>query len=67
MNEALAAMYGQRIPAIEAATVAGTLAECQAGVRSVIAAGAEMILFTPLFDLTEQMELIAAELIPALG
>jgi hypothetical protein len=26
-----------------------------------------MILFTPLFDLTEQMELIAAELIPALG
>ncbi len=67
MNEALAAMYGQRVPAIEAATVAGTLAECLAGVRAVIAAGAEMILFTPLFDLTEQMELIAAQLIPALG
>jgi len=67
MNAALAAMYGQRVPAIEAAAVAGTLAECLAGVRSVVAAGAEMILFTPLFDLTEQMELIAAELIPALG
>ena len=48
MNEALADMYGQRIPAIEAAAVAGTPAECVAGVRAVIAAGAEMILFTPL-------------------
>jgi hypothetical protein len=60
-------MYGQRVPAIEAAAVTGTPAECLAGVRSVVAAGAEMILFTPLFDLPEQMELIAAELIPALG
>jgi alkanesulfonate monooxygenase SsuD/methylene tetrahydromethanopterin reductase-like flavin-dependent oxidoreductase (luciferase family) len=67
MSAVLAAMYGQRVPAIEAATVAGTLAECVAGVRQVIAAGAEMILFTPLFELREQMELIAAELIPALG
>jgi hypothetical protein len=55
------------VPAIEAATVAGTLAECVAGVRAVIAAGAEMILFTPMYDVTEHMELIAAELIPALG
>src|SRR3984957_18247234 len=67
INGALAAMYGQRVPAIEAAAVAGTLDECLAGVRAVIAAGAEMILFTPLFQLREQMELIAAELIPALG
>ena len=52
MNAALAAMYGQRVPAIEAAAVAGTLDECAGGVRAVIAAGAEMILFTPLFDLT---------------
>ena len=67
VNDALAAHYGQRVPAIEAATVAGTLAECVAGVRAVIAAGAEMILFTPMYDVTEHMELIAAELIPALG
>jgi len=67
MNAALAVMYGQRVPAIEAAAVAGTMAECVAGVREVIDAGAEMILFTPLYDLTEHMELIAAELIPALG
>ena len=67
MNAALAAMYGQRVPAIEAAAVAGTAAECVAGVRAVIDAGAEMILFTPLYDLAEHMELIAAEIIPALG
>jgi alkanesulfonate monooxygenase SsuD/methylene tetrahydromethanopterin reductase-like flavin-dependent oxidoreductase (luciferase family) len=67
IGDALAAYYGQRAPAIEAAAVAGTLAECVAGVREVIAAGAEMILFTPMHDETEHMELIAAELIPALG
>jgi len=32
----------------------------------VIEAGAEMVLFTPLFDLPEHMERIAAEIIPAL-
>src|ERR1700756_2905592 len=67
MNAALAGMYGQRVPAIEAAAVAGTVAECLDGVRAVIAAGAEMILFTPLYELTEHMELIAEEIIPALG
>ena len=66
-GDALAAHYGQRVPAIEAAAVAGTPAECIAGVRDVIAAGAEMILFTPMYDVTEHMELIAAEIIPALG
>jgi len=67
MNAALAGMYGQRVPAIEAAAVTGTMAECVAGAREVIDAGAEMVLFTPLWELTEHMELIAAELIPALG
>jgi alkanesulfonate monooxygenase SsuD/methylene tetrahydromethanopterin reductase-like flavin-dependent oxidoreductase (luciferase family) len=67
MNAALANIYGQRIPAIEAAAVTGTVAGCVAGVRAVIDAGAEMILFTPLWDLTEHMERIAAEVIPALG
>jgi alkanesulfonate monooxygenase SsuD/methylene tetrahydromethanopterin reductase-like flavin-dependent oxidoreductase (luciferase family) len=67
MNAALSDMYGQRIPAIEAAAVTGTVAECVTGVREVIDAGAEMILFTPLWELTEHMERVAAEVIPALG
>ena len=67
MNAALANMYGQRVTAIEAAAVTGTVAECVAGVRAVIDAGAEMILFTPLWELTDHMERIAAEVITALG
>jgi len=67
LNAALAAAYGQRVPVIESAAVAGTLAQCAAGLQAVIDAGAELILFTPLYELTEHMELIAAELIPALG
>ena len=67
MNAALAAMYGQPVPAIEAAAVAGTAAEVVTGVRAVIAAGAELILFTALWDLPEHMERLAAEVIPELG
>jgi alkanesulfonate monooxygenase SsuD/methylene tetrahydromethanopterin reductase-like flavin-dependent oxidoreductase (luciferase family) len=67
VNAALETQYGARVPSIEAAAVTGTVAECVAGVRAVIAAGAEMILFTPLYDLTEHLERIAAEIIPALG
>ena len=66
MNEALAGLYGVRMPAIESAAVAGTVAECVDGVQAVIAAGAQMILFTPLYDVTEHMELIADVIIPAL-
>lgn len=67
MNDALAGLYGARVPAIESAAVAGTVAECLDGVRAVIEAGAEMILFTPLYDNREHMELIADQIIPALG
>jgi alkanesulfonate monooxygenase SsuD/methylene tetrahydromethanopterin reductase-like flavin-dependent oxidoreductase (luciferase family) len=67
MNDALAAMYGARVPAIESAAVAGTLAECVDGVRAVIDAGAGMVLFTPLWEVPEHMELIATDLIPQLA
>jgi alkanesulfonate monooxygenase SsuD/methylene tetrahydromethanopterin reductase-like flavin-dependent oxidoreductase (luciferase family) len=67
VNDALAGVYGARVAAIESAAVAGTVPECLEGVRAVIAAGAEMILFTPLYDMAEHMELIAEQIIPALG
>lgn len=67
MNSALARQYGVRVPAIEAAAVAGTVDQCVPLVREVIDAGAEMILFTPLYDVPEHMEQIAAGLIPRLG
>jgi probable F420-dependent oxidoreductase len=67
MNEALAGIYGQRIPAIEAATVTGTAADCVRQASEVAAAGAELILFTALFDQREQMERLAAEVLPGLA
>jgi probable F420-dependent oxidoreductase len=64
MNAALEALYGRRQPSIEEAAVAGTTSECVAAVRTAADAGAELILFTPLYEMTEHMEQIAAEVIP---
>jgi probable F420-dependent oxidoreductase len=67
MNAGLAGIYGQAVPSIEAAAVTGTPADCVAAVRAVQAAGAELILFTPLFDQAEHAERLAGEIIPRLG
>jgi probable F420-dependent oxidoreductase len=66
-NAALAGIYGQRVPAIEAAAFAGTVADCVREVNQVAAAGAGLVLFTALFDQREQMERLAAEVLPKLG
>ncbi|WUI01252.1 LLM class flavin-dependent oxidoreductase [Spirillospora sp. NBC_00431] len=47
--------------------VFGPAGECARGVREVMDAGAEMVLFTPLFDDAEQMERLAAEVMPQLS
>ncbi|MFC4053578.1 LLM class flavin-dependent oxidoreductase [Actinomadura syzygii] len=44
--------------------VTGPPDECVRGIRDVVAAGAELVLLTPLFDDAEQMERFAAEVIP---
>ncbi len=67
INAGLEGVYGRRLPSIEAAAVAGTPADCVAELRAVADAGAEMILFTPLFDQAEHAERLAAEVIPQLG
>jgi probable F420-dependent oxidoreductase len=67
MNAALTELYGQRVEAIEAAAVAGTAADCVRELRQVAEAGAELILCTALFDQAEQMEQLAATVIPELG
>jgi probable F420-dependent oxidoreductase len=64
MNDAMERIYGRRIPSIEAAAVAGTTADCVREVNAVAAAGAELILFTTVFDQREQMERLAAEIMP---
>jgi probable F420-dependent oxidoreductase len=67
MNAALTELYGRRVEAIEAAAVTGTTADCVRGLRQVAEAGAELILCTALFDQAEQMEQLAAAVIPELG
>jgi probable F420-dependent oxidoreductase len=67
MNAALERLYGRRVEDIEAAAVAGTAAECVREVRQVAEAGAELILFTAMFDQAEQAERLAAEVIPQLS
>jgi probable F420-dependent oxidoreductase len=67
MNAALARLYGRRVEAIEAAAVAGTADDCVRELRQVAEAGAELILCNALFDLPEQMEQLAAAVIPEVG
>lgn len=67
INAAMARIYGRRVPEIEAAAVAGSPAECAAEVARAVAVGAELILFTTVFDPGEQAARLAAEVIPRLG
>jgi len=67
MDASLEGIYGRRVPSIEAAAVAGTAADCARELRRVAEAGAELILCTALFDQAQQMERLAAEVIPEVG
>jgi alkanesulfonate monooxygenase SsuD/methylene tetrahydromethanopterin reductase-like flavin-dependent oxidoreductase (luciferase family) len=67
MNAALEELYGRRMETIEAAAVVGTAADCARELRQVAEAGAELILCTALFDQAEQMERLAADVIPQVG
>ena len=67
MNAALEGIYGTRVPAIEAAAITGSAADCVREVNQVASAGAELILFTALFNQREQMEQLAAAVLPKLG
>lgn len=63
--DGLEAIYGKR--GLEKVAVAGTPAECVRGVQEVADAGAELILFTPLAPQAEQMERLAAEVMPEIS
>lgn len=67
INAELERLYGRRVEAIEAAAIAGTPSDCASELREVAAAGAELILFTAMYDQAEHAERLAAEVIPQLG
>jgi probable F420-dependent oxidoreductase len=68
IGEALSRLYGffgQRD--MTPVAVYGPPEACVRGLREVAAAGAGMILLNPLFDAAEQMERLAAEVVPELA
>lgn len=67
INAAMARIYGRRVPAIEAAAVAGSPADCAAEIARAADAGAELILFTTMFDHALQAARLAGEVIPRLA
>jgi probable F420-dependent oxidoreductase len=66
MNTELERLYGRRSEEIEAAAVTGPPADCARELRQVAGAGAELILFTPMFEPAKQAERLAASVIPLL-
>jgi probable F420-dependent oxidoreductase len=67
MNAELTNVYGQLPESIAAAAITGTVSDCVRQVREVIDAGAELVLFTALYDQPEHLERIAADIIPQLS
>jgi probable F420-dependent oxidoreductase len=67
INAELERLYGRRSEDIEAAAVAGTPDDCVRELRKIAEAGAQLILFTPMFEQAEQAERLAAAVIPRLG
>ena len=64
---ALDGLYGYfGLTGMSAVAVAGPPGACVEGLREVAAAGAELILLNPLYDDAEQMERLAADVVPQL-
>jgi probable F420-dependent oxidoreductase len=63
----LVEIYGAFGKRLEPAAIAGNPGACIEGVRQVADAGADLILFTPFFDEPEQMERLAAEVMPSVS
>lgn len=67
VNEGLHQLYGPTMGrAVEPVAVSGPPEACVEGARQVAEAGAELILFSTFFDQSEQMERLAAEVVPHL-
>src|SRR5579864_1390796 len=67
IGEALDELYGDfGLRNMESVAVFGPSDDCAAALREVADAGAQMILLNPMFDETQQMERLAAEIIPRL-
>jgi alkanesulfonate monooxygenase SsuD/methylene tetrahydromethanopterin reductase-like flavin-dependent oxidoreductase (luciferase family) len=67
VGEGLNSLYGGfNLGDMTPVAVHGTPDDCVRGLREVADAGAEMILLNPIFDEPDQMERLAAEVVPQL-
>jgi alkanesulfonate monooxygenase SsuD/methylene tetrahydromethanopterin reductase-like flavin-dependent oxidoreductase (luciferase family) len=68
ISDALDEMYGYfGRTGLASVAVSGTVDDCIAGLRDVVAAGAQLILLNPLVDDLEQMERLADQVVPHVG
>jgi probable F420-dependent oxidoreductase len=65
LREYFGGFYGRAELAAEV-SVWGPADQVVAGIRDVMAAGAELVMLNPVFDEVEQLELLAAEVVPRL-
>ena len=65
LAEYFAGFYGRAELAAEV-SVWGSVDQVVAGLREVTAAGAELVMLNPVFDEVEQLEVLAAEVVPRL-
>ena len=65
LAEYFGGFYGRPQLAAEV-SVWGSADQCVAGLREVIAAGARLVMLNPVFDEVEQLEILAAEVVPRL-
>jgi probable F420-dependent oxidoreductase len=65
LAEYFGGFYGRSQLAAEV-SVWGSVDQCVAGIREVVAAGARLVMLNPVFDEVEQLEILAAEVAPRL-
>jgi alkanesulfonate monooxygenase SsuD/methylene tetrahydromethanopterin reductase-like flavin-dependent oxidoreductase (luciferase family) len=65
LAEYFAGFYG-RAELAAGVSVWGSVDQVVAGLREVTAAGAELVMLNPVFDEVEQLEILAAEVVPRL-
>jgi probable F420-dependent oxidoreductase len=59
--------YYGRAELADQVAIWGSCEECSARLSEVVSAGARLLILNPMYDLTEQMEQLAKEVIPSVG
>lgn len=61
------AVYYRRAELADRVAVCGSPEECAERLREIIAAGARLVVLNPVFDMREQLEILASEVVPRIS